>query len=83
MKSRYVAFIVRIRLDDTNPRVPGNSDVQGSLYQAGSPLIHPFDTFSGLVDLLCSAITELEQGKPDATPNTGQIRLEAEQILLD
>ena len=56
MKSRYVAFIVRIRFDEAVHRMPGSLGVQGSLHQAGSSQMHPFDSFDRLVELLRSAI---------------------------
>jgi hypothetical protein len=65
MKTRYVAFIVRIRLDETATGIPGNPGVQGSLHQAGSSQMHPFDSFDRLVELLHSAIDETDQVNQD------------------
>ena len=65
MKTRFVAFIVRIRLNDSEP------GPHGALQQAGDALTQPFDTFDRLVELLRSAIAALEYDKPDRTKGPG------------
>jgi hypothetical protein len=65
MKSRYVAFIVRIRFDEAEQGLKESAGLQGSLHEAGSTQMHPFDSFDRLVELLRSAIAGDETGNLD------------------
>jgi hypothetical protein len=66
MKSQYVAFIIRIRFDESRPGFSASSNLHGAIHQAGSSQMHPFDTFDRLVDILHKAIAGLASGNPDA-----------------
>ena len=64
MKSRYVAFVIRIRFDEPGHGLPGSYGVHGTLQQAGYTQTLSFDTFDRLVDLLRTAIAEVQPEKP-------------------
>ena len=72
MKSRFVAFIVRIRLGNSDLDLPGSPGVHGVLQQAGSSQVQPFDTFERLVGLLHTAILEKEPENLDPASAGGE-----------
>lgn len=52
MHTRYVTFILRLRLDNQKPEdIPGNQ-LYGSLHQIGLQKIHYFDSFKKLEQAL-------------------------------
>ena len=52
MNTQYLAFILRLRLDDPNSQEPAGENVRGSLQQVGLQEIHYFDSLDKLQEAL-------------------------------
>jgi hypothetical protein len=70
MKTRYLTFILRIRLDESPSQEPAEGKILGSVQQVGFQEIYHFDTAAKFLDMMQSlaagaTITEVKYGKPD------------------
>jgi hypothetical protein len=70
MKTRYLTFILRIRLDEAFSREPSAGKIIGSVQQVGFQEIYYFDTAAKFLQTMQSlaagaTITEVKYGEPD------------------